>query len=164
MKALLVAVLLAGIAGAASAEPLCGGPLTDQPALDRFGDIPVGAERTGGLAKQVGPCEESCEFIDRHGVRYVVAESVERKTLDFTENPKAVGPLGLSGRDTLKTAFDRLAQVGGVRRTLHATDDRRAIVTHYCFRNGVGAEFGLELHFESGLLARYETYTLSPHL
>lgn len=166
MKALLVAVLLAGIAGAASAEPLCGGPLTDQPALDRFGDIPIGVERAGRVAKMkmVGPCEETCEFIDRQGVRYVVSDYIDRKTLDFQVNPKAVGPLGLSGRDTPQTAFDRLAKVPGVRRTLHRDDKRQFIVTHYCFRNAAGAEFALELQFEEGRLARYETFVLTPYL
>lgn len=166
MKALLVAVLLAGVAGAASAEPLCGGPVTDQPALDRFGDIPIGAERGGRLAKMkiVGPCDETCEFIDRQGVRYVVSDFFDRKTLDFQANPKAVGPLGLTGRDTPQTAFDRLAKVSGVRRTLHRDDERQLITTHYCFRNPPGAEFALELEFEGGRLARYATFVLTPYL
>ena len=152
------------LAGVAHAEDLCRGPVTYQPALDRFGDIPVGTDRLGPLSTLVGACEESCEFVDRQGVRYVVAESFERKSLDFTRFPRAVGPLGLSGRDTPSTAYDRLAKVPGVRRTLHRAEDQNLIATHYCFRNRGDAEFGLELHFEGGRLARYETYILSPHL
>ena len=165
MKRLAAAVLLiAGLAGTAQAQDLCRGPVTDQPALDRFGDIPIGAERTGSLARLVGPCDETCEYVDRQGVRYVVSDAFDSKTLDFTINPKAVGPLGLSGRDTPQTAFDRLARIPAVRRTLHRDDGKQLIATHYCFRNLEGAEFALELEFEGGRLARYGTFVLTPYL
>jgi len=90
----------------------CAAVILDKSDQFSFGQAPLGAKRSQLPADAAAPrqCEETCEYVDNAGVKYVVkSEQIIAKEIPDVSRYRGTMPVHIAAADSLLTVLKRLA-------------------------------------------------------